>query len=395
MSSSSSEGEELLTLVLLHRRRRRQRQRQRHRRWYVRPLNQSRGETGEFASLVLPMRGIDDEKHREYFRMSSASFDDILRRISPLIQHQTTHSTCVTAAERLAVTLRFMATGMSYRTLAASYKLGTATVGCIVSEVCQAIWAALKDDFVAHPRIDAWSKIKEDFSELWQFPNCVGAIDGKHVRIRAPVNSGSGFFNYKGYFSIILMAVCDARYRFTVVDVGASGRESDSGVFTRSAFGSQLIQGDLSLPPPSALPGSEVLCPPVFVGDEAFPLKTHLMRPYSGTNLSAEQRIYNYRHSRARRVVENAFGILAARWRVFGKAMECSVETAEVVIKACVAVHNYLCGLDRSEQARYIPSTFVDSTNGQDTRDILAEDDDVSTPGLISAGLQEGEGEEA
>ncbi|KAF7646310.1 hypothetical protein LDENG_00190140 [Lucifuga dentata] len=142
------------------------------------------------------------------------------------------------------------------------------------------------------------------------------------------------------------MAVCNARYRFTVVDIAALSHDSDAGVFARSCFRSQLIQGKLAILPPSTLPGSEVQSPHVFVGDEAFPLKVNMMRPYSGTNLTTEQRIYNYHHSRARQVVENAFGILAARWRVFGKAMECSIEKAEDITKACVSLHNFLCASD-------------------------------------------------
>uniref|UniRef100_A0A8C4TAU6 DDE Tnp4 domain-containing protein n=1 Tax=Erpetoichthys calabaricus TaxID=27687 RepID=A0A8C4TAU6_ERPCA len=205
------------------------------------------------------------------------------------------HIDPVGAAIRFAVTLGHLATGISLRVLAASYKLG--------------------------------------FWNFWNFPNCLGAIDGKHVRVCAPCHTGSAFFNYKEYFSFILMAVCDARYRFTVVDIGAYGRDS-GGVFVRSQFGSQLIQGNLFLLPPSTLPGSEVLSPHVFIADEAFPLKDNLIRPYSGTNLTPKQRIYNYWHSRARWVVENAFGILAARWRIFGKAMECSVDRAQDITKA-------------------------------------------------------------
>ncbi|XP_039610051.1 protein ANTAGONIST OF LIKE HETEROCHROMATIN PROTEIN 1-like [Polypterus senegalus] len=265
--------------------------------------------------------------------------------------HQTsaTHIDPVGPAIRLAVMLRYLATGMSLRALAASYQLGPATVCKIVAEVCQAIWTVLKDEFVAFPDTDQWKNIRRDFWDFWNLPNCLGVIDGKHVRVRAPCHSGSAFFNYKGYFSFILLAVCDARYRFTVVDIGAYGRDSGAGVFVRSKFGSQLIEGNLSLLPPSTLPGSEVLSLHVFVADEAFPLKNNLMRPYSGTNLTPEQRIYNYRHSRARRVVENAFGILAARWRIFGKAMECSVDRAQDITKAWICLHNYLCTGDSME----------------------------------------------
>ena len=122
------------------------------RRWSVRPLNSLRLEDGEFFSLVRPMRSMDTERHFQYFRMSAGAFDDLLRRVAPHIQHKPSHSAPVSVAERLAVTLRYLATGMSQQALAASYKLGTATVSCIVREVCAAIWTALKDEFVAFPQ---------------------------------------------------------------------------------------------------------------------------------------------------------------------------------------------------------------------------------------------------
>lgn len=270
-------------LILLHLLRKRKKSKKRDRRWNVRPLNISRPFDGEFCNLVLPMREMDDEWHFQYFRMSAPTFDRLLRRISPRIQHAASHRAPIGEAERLAVTLRFLASGISQQALAASYKLGISTVSGIVKEVCRALWEELRADFMKYPQGDDWEVIRREFWQQWQFPNCIGAIDGKHVRVQAPANSGSCFFNYKGFFSFVLMAACDARYRFFFVDVGAYGRDSDAGVFARTDFGALLIRGQLPLPPHAPLPGMDIWTPPVFVADEAFPQKVNLMRPYPGT----------------------------------------------------------------------------------------------------------------
>lgn len=103
-----------------------------------------------------------------------------------------------------------------------------------------------------------WIQIANEFNYKWQLPNCVGAFDGKHVAIKKPAGSGSEYFNYKRYHSIILMGLVDANYRFISIDVGARGSEGDANVFNRSTLGRMIKSDDPNLNlPPDALVGTE------------------------------------------------------------------------------------------------------------------------------------------
>ena len=148
-----------------------------------------------------------------------------------------------------------------------------------------------------------WEKIAADFEEKWHFPNCIGALDGKHIAIKAPSNSGSHFFNYKKFHSIVLLALVDAHKRFIWFDIGANGRNNDAGIFAQSGLATALQNQSLKLPPPKAPEGWHTDLPYVIVGDEAFPLKTYIRKPYPSKGLSADERVYNYRLSRARNTV--------------------------------------------------------------------------------------------
>ena len=166
-------------------------------------------------------------------------------------------------------------------------------------------------------------------------------MDGKHIIIKQPKNSGSFYFNYKGTFSIVLLALVDADYKFIYVDVGCNGRISDGGVYRNSSLSQAIDNNLLNLPPPRMLDAGTKL-PYVMVADDAFPLRENIMKPYAFRGLSQEKRIYNYRLSRARRIVENAFGILANRFRVFLAPMLLAPENVEKVTLASCVLHNFL-----------------------------------------------------
>ena len=181
-----------------------------------------------------------------------------------------------------------------------------------------------------------------DFTNQWNFPNCLGALDGKHVAIRPPANSGSQYFNYKHFNSIVLMALVDASYRFIYIDVGNYGRVSDGGVFNNCTLSMALEKNTLNFPKDRQPPGWPMALPYVVIADDAFALKSNIMKPYGSHGLTVDQRIYNYRLSRARRVAENAFGIMCSRFRIFGKPIELSADKAKIITIAACCLHNLL-----------------------------------------------------
>lgn len=202
------------------------------------------------------------------------------------------------------------------------------------------------------PTEQMWKDIASTFWRKWNFPNCLGAIDGKHVNVTAPPKSGSLYFNYKKTFSIILLALVDADYRFINIQVGDFGRASDGGVYSGSDLGIGMETKTLQVPADCLLPGSghQGPMPYTMVGDTAFPLKTYLMRPFPGQRLGRWKKVFNYRLSRARMVVKCAFGILAAR--VLNTRISMKPENADAVVMAVCILHNYL--LNPAENQRWL-----------------------------------------
>nr|XP_049697636.1 uncharacterized protein LOC126054840 isoform X2 [Helicoverpa armigera] len=181
---------------------------------------------------------------------------------------------------------RYLSTGSSFTRLAENFRIGVASVSRIVAEVCNALWLVLQPLVIPKPTKDDWKRIAKDFQELWQFKNCLGALDE----------------------------------------------------------------------PEPLYEGGEPV-PFVFIGDEAFPLMENFMRPYPRDQLDQQKRIFNYRLSRARRIVEATFGVLARKWYVYRKDFECRVETVDKIVKATCVMHNFLI----ERQSNYLDC--IDNTN--------------------------------
>ncbi|XP_074042702.1 uncharacterized protein [Leptinotarsa decemlineata] len=126
-----------------------------------------------------------------------------------------------------------------------------------------------------------WKQIAQDFYDQRNFLNCLGAIDGKHVAIKKPHNSGSLYYKYKKFFSIVMMAVTNANYEFMMVDIGVNGRISDGGVISYMKFGQALAGDTLKIPEPTQLSNSHKKFPFGFLGDDVFGLTENGRENYS------------------------------------------------------------------------------------------------------------------
>ncbi|CAH1959275.1 unnamed protein product [Acanthoscelides obtectus] len=284
--------------------------------------------------------------------MSEDCFNFLLDKVSDKVTKQdTTCRAALTPKIKLQITLRFLATGNSLKSLSYEFRVAPCSISKFLPDVLIAIYEALKDYIQVPNTEECWREIMDGFNDKCNFPMCGGAIDGKHVQIRCPAHSGSDYYNYKGTFSIVLLAVCDSELKFRYINVGHYGRASDGGVFARSNFKKKLEE--MSLNAPEGM---------VLLGDQAFPLTDYLMTPYSRRlNLSKKQKIFNYRLCRARRTVENAFGVLVSKFRILEKPIALLPETVDKIIKTCCVLHNWL----KTRSSTYIEPGLIDEENSE------------------------------
>jgi hypothetical protein len=200
-------------------------------------------------------------------RMAPEMFDEIQQRLAPILQKSDT--ICRKALDpglKLAVTLRHLAEGDSYPSLSYDFRMARTTISSLRGHSTK-----FSEEVIPIPNThEEWRPIAEEFEIRWNVPHACGALDGKHIALRKPRRSGSEYYNYKGFFSIVLMALVDANFRFLWIDVGGHGHMSDAQLYNNSELSEMLQDGTICFPPPEPLPNDDRDTPYFILGDDVW-----------------------------------------------------------------------------------------------------------------------------
>ena len=274
------------------------------------------------------------------FRMSKDTFAYLCDQLhSSISKSDTIMRKAISTEQRVAITLWFLSTGSDYRTIGHLFGVSKSTVCVVTKEVCAAIVECLLPQYIKIPTGAALQENVEAFKTELGFPQCVGAVDGTHIPIISPQECPADYYNRKGWHSIILQGTVDHAGRFIDAYVGWPGRVHDARVFSNSSLYHRGQSNTLFPDLKESISGRDI--PLVLLGDPAYPLLQWLMKAFPDNGrLSCEQKVFNYRLSKARVVVEHSYGRLKGRWRCLLKRLDVDVRDASELVAACCVLHN-------------------------------------------------------
>ncbi len=257
----------------------------RQRRWWCKPWLLRRPAFGQFEHLMVEMAVEDPAGIQNFVRCETAMFQEMVERLTLIISKQdTNYRKALDPGLKVAITLCYMASGDSSKSLQYGFRVAYNTMCLLIAEVCAAIVEAYHKEVILTPTTpEDWMVIANNISRMWQYHHCLGANDGKHVAIRKPMNGGSYHYNYKNFHSIIFMDLVDGDYKFTRVEVGANGTSSDAQIFEDCGLKQVIDQHVIGFLPPDHLPDDDRDTP------YAFPLHTYMMKPYGRLSLEGQK----------------------------------------------------------------------------------------------------------
>lgn len=324
----------------------------------------------------LVWNSYSDERFKKTFRVSRNTFNFILNRIRHDLERETVNEDPISPECRLGICLYRLGRGDYYYTIAEMAGLGVSTVHAIVTQVCASIIENLWQECITKnmpESEDDFLRKMEDMNNRWQFPFCWAAIDGCHIPIKCPPGGAEAckeYHNFKNFYSIVLMAMVDSSYRFIWGSCGFPGNSHDAVIFQSTGLWENIKEH--SFIPDIGQKVADVTIPPLIIGDSAFPFQPWLLKPYTNAVLTAKQRYFNYRLSRARMVTEGAYGQLKGRWRVLLRRNESGPHEAKTATLTCMTLHN-ICIEKGDTISRNLDLTIDPQTNERKPREAIRD----------------------
>lgn len=269
-----------------------------------------------------PLEAYTDDELFERYRFRQVSVVYLLNLIGGTLL-ESTRNNALPPMLQLFVCLRFFATGAYHKLIGDSLNVSESTVGRCCRSITEAILHVRKQ-FIVFPRDDEARKTKQEFIKIAGFPNTLGCIDGTFIRILAPTENEPDFVNRKGFHSLNVQMVCDAKFKFTSVCASWPGSVHDSRIWREFSLCRQFQRGEHN---------------GILLGDSGYPCKRFLMTPYLNPQTNAQQR-FNASLCRTRVLIEQSFGILKRRFSCLQGILRTTPDQAVGYVVACVILHN-------------------------------------------------------
>jgi len=282
---------------------------------------------------------VPDQHFKDLLRVNRATFDIILNLLGPRLARQNSiFRDCLPRSTVLAVGLYRLAHGNTYVSIAPAFCVGKTTVIEAVQDVVNALFD-IREDYIKFPETIAEVQASiATFDDHTTLPNVVGAIDGSHIKIRAPTDDGADYFSRYQQHDFIIQGVVNGKGLFMDFACGFPGSMHDARVCRCSDIYINAEQQNILTEPVINVNGREI--GPYLVGDSAYTLSPWLIKPYPEGTRDPDEILFNKCLSSARVKVECAFGILKGRWRILQKRFDSNIDFAIKCTVACAILHN-------------------------------------------------------